>query len=161
MYKVGDLVVYSTHGVCEVMYIGPIDLPMIDKNKKYYTLAPIAKKEQVVYASVENESSVMRSIISKKEAEALLKKIPSIKPAVINNDKERENTYKTIVRSGDLEKIIALMKTLNGRREDRANAGKKVTVLDDKYYKQAENQIIGELSVVLSLDKSEITEYFE
>lgn len=160
MYKVGDLVVYSTHGVCEVIYIGSIDLPMIDKNKKYYTLAPITKREQVVYASVENDSSTMRAVLSKKEANTFLKKIPSIEPAVITNEKERENFYKGIVRSCDLYKIAGLIKTLLERREERENLGKKVTVLDDKYYRQAENQICGELSVVLDIKKEDIISCF-
>lgn len=160
MYKVGDLVVYSTQGVCEVIYIGPIDLPMIDKSKKYYTLEPIAKREQVVYASVDNDTSTMRAVISKKEANDFIKKIPSIDPIVITNEKERENQYKSIVRSCDLYKIAGLIKNLNERKKEREIAGKKVTVLDDKYYRQAETQICGELSVVLGASREDVISYF-
>ena len=42
---------------------------------------------------------------------------------------------------------------------DRIKDGKKVTVVDDRYFKQAEEQLYGELAFVLAKDKKEMSGY--
>lgn len=159
MYKIGELVVYGTYGVCEISNIGSIDLPMIDKTKQYYTLTPYYKREDVVYASVENDSTIMRSVITKEDANALIKQIPDIKETVISNEKERENTYKTTIRTCDVTQLIGIIKTISRRKNERLINGKKVTVLDERYLKQASEQLYGELAVALDMDKADIENY--
>ena len=159
MYKIGDLVVYGTYGVCEVTNIGPIDLPMIDKSKIYYTLTPYYKREDVVYASVDNDSTIMRTVISKKAAKDLVEQIPTIEETVIPSEKEREITYKTSIRSCDVKELVAVIKTIYRRRAERIESGKKVTVLDDRYFKQAQEQLFGELAIALDMEKQQVGEY--
>ena len=74
MYKVDDLVVYGKNGVCRINGIGKIAIS--DSDRLYYTLVPVYKNEEVIYAPVENGKIVMRHIISREEAKALIKRIP-------------------------------------------------------------------------------------
>lgn len=159
MYDIGELVVYGTYGVCEVSNIGSLDLPMIDKSKKYYTLTPYYKREDVVYASVENDSTIMRSVITEKAARELIKQIPEIEETQVASEKEREQTYKTTVRTCDVNKLVGIIKTISRRKNERLESGKKVTVLDERYLKQASEQLYGELAIALNMDKADVEDF--
>ena len=69
MFQVNDVVIYGHHGVCEITEIGKLKMPMADQEKLYYTLRPVYHKESAVYAPVENRKIIMRSVITKEEAE--------------------------------------------------------------------------------------------
>ncbi len=159
MYSVNDMVVYGNQGVCEVINIGTLSMSMVDKKKEYYTLRPYYHKDAAVYVPVDNVTAVMRPVISKKEAEQLIKKIPDIDYAWIVNEQERETQYKTALRTCDCEELIKIIKTLFKRKKSRIDAGKKVTVVDERYFKQAENQLYEELAFALGIDKSDVGDY--
>ncbi|MCR5356039.1 MAG: CarD family transcriptional regulator [Lachnospiraceae bacterium] len=159
MYNVNDMVVYGNQGVCEVVNIGTLSMSMVDKKKMYYTLRPFYHKDAAVYVPVDNVSAVMRPVISKNEAEKLIKKIPDIDYAWIVNEQERETQYKSALRTCDCEELIKIIKTLFRRKKSRIDAGKKVTVVDERYFKQAENQLYEELAFALGIDKGEVSDY--
>lgn len=158
MYNVNDVVVYGNQGVCEVVNIGTLSMSMVDKKKEYYTLRPFYHKDAAVYVPVDNVTTVMRPVISRKEAESLIKRIPDIENAWIINEQERETQYKTALRTCDCEELVKIIKALYKRKKSRIDAGKKVTVVDERYFKQAENQLYEELAYALNIDKSEVGE---
>ena len=51
------------------------------------------------------------------------------------------------------------MKTLYLRKKERVAQGKKVTSLDEKYMKAAENELYSELSMTLGIPKDEMEDY--
>ncbi len=159
MYNVNDVVVYGNQGVCEVVNIGTLSMSMADKKKKYYTLRPFYHKDAAVYVPVDNVTSVMRPVISRKEAESLIKRIPDIENAWIVNEQERETQYKTALRTCDCVELVKIIKTLYRRKKSRIDAGKKVTVVDERYFKQAENQLYEELAYALNIDKSDVSSF--
>ena len=159
MYDVNDVVVYGNQGVCEVVSVGTLSMSMVDKKKKYYTLRPFYHQDAAVYVPVDNVTAVMRPVITKKEAEQLIKKIPDIDYAWITNEQEREDQYKSALRTCDCEELVKMIKTLTKRKKSRIEAGKKVTVVDERYFKQAENQLFEELAYALNMDKSEISDH--
>lgn len=67
MFQVDEMIIYGKHGVCKVIARGKIDMPMIDKNKEYYTLLPCREKAAVVYAPVENNKIIMRYVLTPEE----------------------------------------------------------------------------------------------
>lgn len=42
---------------------------------------------------------------------------------------------------------------------DRIKDGKKVTVVDERYFRQAEEQLYGELGFVMDMDRNGVGEY--
>lgn len=161
MFAVGDYIIYGNHGVCRVDKIGTVSLSMADKNKEYYTLCPIYKNDALVYAPVENPKSVIRPILTKEEAEELINEIPSLDIVWIGNDKEREVQYKAALRSCDCKELFRIIKTLYQRKMDRIKDGKKVTVVDERYFRQAEEQLYGELAFVMGMEKDCVAEYLK
>lgn len=159
MFAVNDYIVYGNHGVCKVENIGTVSLAMVDKNKVYYTLRPVYKNEAVVYAPVENPKSVIRPVLTKEDADKLIEEIPSLESVWIGNEKERELQYKAALRSCDCRKLIRIIKTLYQRKVDRIKDGKKVTVVDERYFRQAEDQLYGELAFAMSMERNQVGEY--
>ena len=71
MYCVGDIVIYGTQGICKVDAIGPLPMSFADKKRQYYTLRPYYSPEMVIYAPMDNQAIVMRSPLTREQAEDL------------------------------------------------------------------------------------------
>ena len=156
MFQVNEMIVYGKHGICKVVAKGKLDMPMIDKNKEYYTLLPYKEKASVVYAPVENNKTVMRYVLSSEEVNSLLKEVPTLEEIWITNDREREACYRETLGRCDCRELIRILKTLYLRRQFRLESGKKTTAVDEKYFHLAEEQLYGELCFVLEKTKDEI-----
>lgn len=159
MFQVNDVVIYGHHGVCEITNVGTLKMPMADQEKLYYTLRPVYHKESAVYAPVENRKIIMRSVITKEEAEELIKRIPEIETVWILNEKAREVQFKEALHTCDCEELIKIIKTLYQRKKQRIESGKKVTVVDEKYFRQAEDKLYEELAFVLGMEKRDVSTY--
>ena len=159
MFQINDVVIYGHHGVCEIIEVGTLLMPMADKEKLYYTLRPVYRRESVVYAPVENRKIIMRPVISKEEAQKLIKRIPEIETAWIVNEKAREFQFKEALHTCDCEELIKIIKTLYQRKQQRIESGKKVTVIDEKYFRQAEDKLYEELAYVLGMEKRKVGTY--
>ena len=131
MFQVNDVVIYGHHGVCEITNVGTLKMPMADQEKLYYTLRPVYHKESSVYAPVENRKIVMRSVITKEEA----------------------------MQPCDCEELVKIIKTLYLRKQQRLGSGKKVTVVDEKYFRQAEDKLYEELAYALGMEKKQVGTY--
>ena len=94
MYEVGDLIVYGRTGICEVTEITTLKMDGVPKDKLYYILRPVREKHGKVFTPVDNEKIVMRKVISKEEAEELIREIPKIEGLWIGSEKQREEKYK-------------------------------------------------------------------
>lgn len=161
MFQVKDVVIYGHHGVCEITEIGTLKMPMADREKLYYTLRPVYHRDSAVYAPVENRRIIMRPIISKEEAERLIRHIPEIETVWIVNEKAREVQYKEALQSCDCVELVKIIKTLYYRKQQRLESGKKVTVVDEKYFRQAEDKLYEELAYVLNMGKNQVSEYIK
>jgi len=159
MFQIGDIIIYGSQGVCTVEKIGQLDISPKIKDKLYYTLKPLYHHDTVFYVPVEFEKSVLRAIISTEEAKQLISEIKDIPTVWIQSEKEREQQYKQALRTCDCKELVRVIKTLYERKKSRIKDGKKVTALDEKYFRQAEEQLYGELSVVLGIEKSKVAEY--
>lgn len=159
MYEVNDVIVYGKNGICKVVEIGPVALSMADRKKEYYTLRPIYQHEAVIYVPVDNSKTIMREVISKEEAKQLITEIPEIDTVWITNEKEREAQYRSAIATCDCRELVKIIKTLYERKKSRLKDGKKVTVVDERYFRAAEEQLYGELAYALEIDKAQVADY--
>ena len=159
MFQVNDVVIYGHHGVCEITKIGKLKMPMADQERMYYTLRPVYHKESAVYAPVENRRIVMRPVITKDAANDLIAKIPQIETVWIINEKAREVQFKESLQTCDCVELVKMIKTLYVRKQQRIVNGKKVTVVDEKYFRQAEDKLYEELAFALGMEKSKVSQY--
>lgn len=159
MFKVGDLVIYGNSGVCRVVEIGKPPLSGIPDGQDYYTLAPYYSEKSMIFTPCDNDRVVMRPIVSRDEAQELVNNVPRIDCLVITDEKKREDCYKEVIRSGDPEKFVSIIKTIHVRKQQRLSEGKKVTASDEKYFQMAEEKLYGELAIALNIEKNTVRDY--
>lgn len=159
MFQVNDVVIYGNHGVCRITAIGTLAMSMADRHKTYYTLRPVYQQTAVIYAPVDNPKTIMRKIISREEAEELIKEVPLIESVWIVNEKEREFQYKAALQTCDCRELVKIIKTLYLRKKSRIQNGKKVTAVDEKYFRLAETQLYEELAYTLQMEKEQVAPY--
>ncbi|MDD2238885.1 MAG: hypothetical protein PHH51_03290 [Bacilli bacterium] len=138
MYKINDVVVYI-RDVCKISDV--------DNKSKYYTLIPINDKSLTIKIPFNNDK--VRGLITKKEVEAIIKKIPQIELIDFNNDKMVEREYKKLLHSNEHENLIKIIKTTYLRNQDRINQNKKASEKDSSFFNIAEKLLYNEFAVVL------------
>lgn len=161
MFSVGDYIVHGRNGVCKVEDITHIDVSGADKNKLYYQLVPMKSEDSKIFYPVDSDKVVMRAILSKSEVENLLEGIKDIEPVYIENDRQREAVYKEAIASCDCRKLIEIIKTLHIRERERMAEGKRMTFIDDKYLKEAKNNLHEEFSIALGMEKILMEDYIK
>lgn len=154
MFKKGDFVVNSNNGICEIVDI--VTMNMSGTSKDYFQLVPINEQTAKVYIPVDTADSRIRHAMNKDDAWALIDSISEIDETYIENEKEREKTYKEAINSREPKRLVGIIKTLYLRKRERLEAGKKNTAVDDRYFKLAENQLHGELAFALQVEKTEV-----
>lgn len=159
MYNIGEFVVYGRTGICEVAEITTMKMAGVPKDKLYYILTPCKDKSGKIFTPVENDKVVIRPVITKEEAEALLNQIPEIPELWIPNEKQREAKYKESMRTCECVEWIKIIKTLYVRKQSRLAQGKKITTTDERYLKMVESSLHSELSMALGIPENEMEEY--
>lgn len=159
MFQVNSYIVYGSNGVCKILEIGIPAIHGIDKSKRYYTLQPLYSNGSLIYTPVDNRNTVMREVISRKEALHLINDIPNIEIIQIPNDKLRDSLYKEILKKSDCRDLIKLIKTIYLKNQQRLTEGKKIGSFETKYLHDAEGCLFGELSIPLGISKDEMVEY--
>ena len=157
MFKIGDYVAHYKEGVCEVVNIGKIDMGSSDK--EYYTLKPVYDAGGTVYTPVDNKRDQIRKLITKEEAENLIKEMPKIDIIGVTNEKQREGMYKNALLHNQCREWISLIKTTYGRYKKRLLAGKKTINVDERYMSSAEKFLYGELAVVMEIPRDKVSGY--
>lgn len=159
MFETGDYVVYGHNGICQVMGVTTMDMPGIQKDRLYYILRPEGQKEGKIFTPVDNDKMVLRKVMKKEEAEALIAEIPLIDILEVTDDKRREEMYKECIKSCECRELIRIIKTIYLRKQERLSQGKKVTAVDERYLKMAEDNLYSELSILLGVPKNKMVEY--
>lgn len=159
MFDIGEFVVYGNKGVCEVIKIGPIDIPGMLSDREYYTLSQVYTRGSTIFVPVDKEDSGLRKTLTQSEARNILEEIKDYKPVWIQNDKEREASFTEALRKADTKTLLKMIIMLNNRREKRLADGKKATSTDERYFHAAEDILYGELGVAFDKDKEEIKDF--
>lgn len=160
VFQVGDYVICSNKGVCEVENITVLNISGVDREKEYYILKPLYSTGSTVYVPVDSQKDhTMRKVLERTEAERLIGTIPEIPLLVITNDKMTEQMYKDCMKSNDCAELVKLIKTIHQRKQKRIQAGRKVTAVDAKYSHLAEENLYGELAVALDVSREEVSGY--
>ena len=155
MYSIGDKIIYGENGVCTVEKIEPLSMSGAPKDKLYYYLSPLVGSG--TYFAPVDTGIFMRSVMSRDEAEALIDAMPGIAPAVCNDNRFNhvDAFYKELFRQHSCEALVAIVKGLRQRREERKTKSSRA----EATMKRAKDMLHGELSVALDMDFGEVEEY--
>lgn len=159
VFKKGEYVVCGSKGVCLVEDITTLEIPGVDKEREYYILKPVYVAGSTVYLPVDTTKESIRRILSREEANELIQVIPEIPLITITNDKMLEQEYRIGILSNNCKEWIKIIKTIYLRKQKRMEAGRKVTAVDTKYFRLAEDNLYGELSVSLGMSREDVESY--
>ena len=159
MFEVGEYVVCGSKGVCVVEKITTLDIAGVDKERKYYILKPKYQKGSTVYVPVDSPKDSLRPVIGREEAQRLVDGIPDVPLLIITSEKLSEQIYKECLRSGSCKEWARIIRIIWLRKQERQQAGRKVTAVDARYFQMAEDSLYGELAVALNLSRDEVEDY--
>ena len=160
MFKENDLVMYGATGVCRVRSIGRPDFAREDDDKLYYFLEPLYQSG-IIYAPVDNQKVVMRSIISADDAKAMLKNIDDVKGAEIvpGSMQHLSQQYQSLIESYSSECLLSLAKSIYRKNLEAEKNRKKLGQIDKRFMKKTEDLVFGEFAAALGEDREEIADY--
>ena len=160
MFKVNDYVMYGITGVCEILDIKKEELRNKEK-KDYYVLKPVYSSNTIIKIPVDNMKISMRKIHSKAEVDYIINSIPNEKSVLIDDEKERNEKFKSMLKSGECNEWIQLIKSIYENKRYRKSVGKKLGKGDDEIMKTAERLINEEFATILNISPEEVNAYIE
>lgn len=156
LFNIGDVIVYGAQGVCK---IDGFQTKQIGKEEfEYYVLKPVYNENATVFVPIDNQALVakMRSVLTKPQVEELAHKVSQISPVLVKNDNDKREQYKTILASGDCEKLISLIKTIRFERDERRQNGKKLNMNDEQTLRKAEILLYNEFGFVYGVEPEKV-----
>lgn len=99
--------------------------------------------------------------MSREEAEELVALIPtiSVEPFHTGRLQELSEHYRSIIGTHSTTDLVEIIKSVYSKKREAEAAGRRVSQLDDRYMKLAEELLHGELSVALDIPKDEVKDY--
>ena len=151
MFQVNDVIIYGNQGVCKIAAIE--EKSISGAKREYFVLRPIKDQGSTIYAPTDNAlvRNKMRRLLTVCEINHLIDSMPDEKPVWIDNVNERKECYKNLLASGDHSAIIQMIKSIYAHKKEREAAGKRLHVMDEHFFKDAEQILYNEFQYVLNL----------
>lgn len=160
MFKVNDVILYGTQGVCR---IADIEEKSISGTKReYFVLKPVRDQASTIYAPTDNAQVLqkMRRLLTADEINQLIDSMPDEKIEWIANVNDRKEAYKQILAGGNHLELIQMIKSIYAQKKEREAIGKNLHMSDDRFFKDAEQILYNEFQYVLKLNsKEELMQY--
>ena len=109
MYKVGDLIIYGSTGVCRIADITARNSKGVEQEQLFYVLA-LLYQNCTIFIPINNTKIFMRSIITKNDAERLIDMIPTIRAEAYHNRSISQLTehYRESLKTHDCSDLLEL-----------------------------------------------------
>jgi len=160
MYESGDLVVYGNTGVCRVEQVVRPYTRGAEREKDFYQLNPLYQ-DGVIYTPVEGGKVPMRPVMSAEEARGLIDRIPSVQaePCRERTLQLLAQRYQSALSSGSCLDLLKLTMSVHAKRREAEERNRRLGAVDEKYGRQAERLLFGELAVALHISMDEVRPY--
>ncbi len=129
---------------------------IIEKEDGYYKLVPV--NDTSIKYKVPVDSNFLKKVITKEEIDRLLLEIPEINTIDLG-EKQIEQEYKELMKSGTHEDLVKIIKTSYLRNQIRILNNKRISEIDDEYFRRAEKYLYEEIGIVLNLSFEDTKEY--
>ena len=155
MFKINDVIIYGTQGVCEIVGIEEKTISGVTKN--YFVLKPMKDQGATIYAPTDNAHVLkkMRRLLTVEEINGLIDSMPDEQTGWISNVNERKECYKNLLANGDHAALIQMIKAVYAHKKEREAAGKRLHMMDEHFFKDAEQILYNEFQYVLKLDSKD------
>ena len=155
MFAIGDLIIYSAHGICKIDDI--CEKTVSGVTRTYYILHPMENNHQLTISTpVDNDKVVMLELIHKEEATDILKSFKN--PGIQWTDKPnlRLTLYSDIINTGNRKEIAKVVNTLMRKQMEAELNEKKLYEQDRKLLNSTQNILFKELAISMNSSFAEI-----
>lgn len=155
MFEINDVIIYGTQGVCKIVDIEEKIISGAKKN--YFVIKPICDNGATIFAPTDNAFVLkkMRRLLSKVEIDSLIDAMPNENAIWIQNDNERKDLYKKILAGGDHMEMMKMIRAVYAHKQEREAEGKRLHMIDERFFKDAEHILYNEFQYVLQLGSKE------
>lgn len=159
-FKIGDLIIYGETGVCRVLDI--VEKDFLGEVQNCYKLEPVYQS-CTIFTPADNESVFMRPILTFDQAEKLVSEIESVEAVTFNAASPRllSEEYDKIVKLHDCIELVRLTKSIYHKKQKTLQQKRKLSAIDERFLKKAEDLLFGELAASLKIEKASVLAYIE
>lgn len=155
MFAPGELIYCGRRGVCRVEGIDEID------GRSYYHLEPLYYT-CTIYTPVDGKV-FMRPVMTRAEAEALIELIPNVEAPPVQSKAMRELTerYQAKINTHEAAELLAMLMSIHAKKQQLQMEKKKLGAIDERFMKEGEALLFGELAAALDLQPQEVPRYIQ
>lgn len=158
MYQENDYVMHRNNGLCKVIGTGYPEFAGMKSDSICYILENQRSKGKL-YTPIESCDKILRPVMDMAQAEELVNRLPGIEVITEENDKLREAAYRKALHEEGYVGWAKIIKTAYEKRAARMKIGKKTTMVDRKYEKQAQDYLYDELAYVYQIPRDSVEDY--
>lgn len=160
MFQVNDYVVYGSTGVCKLVDICQENFGGRN-SREYYVLSPVYGNQMDIFIPTDKEDAPLRPILSRQQVMALIHSMPAVKSEWIADDSYRKAIFGEIIQSGELDRIIQLIKIIFDRKVELEHSGKRLGNTETELLKQAEKILHHEFAFALDLEPDQVLPFIQ
>ena len=155
MFAPGELIYCGRRGVCRVEGIDEID------GRSYYHLEPLYYT-CTIHTPVDGKV-FMRPVMTRAEAEALIELIPNVEAPPVQSKAMRELTerYQAKINTHEAAELLAMLMSIHAKKQQLQMEKKKLGAIDERFMKEGEALLFGELAAALDLQPQEVPRYIQ
>ena len=161
MFQPGELVFYGNTGVCRGEEVTRLNQAGPDRERLYYRLKPL-QQDGIIYTPVEHNGKVtIRPVMTRAEAEDLTDRIPDL-PAEAYHSATLQSLaqhYQEIVGTHSGQALLELMRSIYTKRAQAEANKRRLGMVDERFFKQAERLLYGELAAALGIPEDQVEDY--
>ncbi len=156
-YEVGEYVIYSSLGICQVIQNDAHVSLAGDENELYYILAPIEKRLGKAYVP-HSRSVELRHTLNKEEALRSLDMVFDLEPDTFQDTNSHlvQEHFRELIRSNDFLSLLLVCKSMHARIQEQESKKHGASLTYKKLLDDAQRRIYGELSIVLNIEIEEV-----
>lgn len=162
VFENGEYVVYGKVGVCRVVDRRTMRFGGAESGE-YYFLAPQDDPRSLVYVPCDNGELMarLRPLMKKEEIDAMLRSVSDEQVDWIEERNERSTAFRRILAQGDRRQIVRLIRCLNQKKQERIQAGKKLSNTDEVLLQACVRLVDEEFSLALGIPRAQVGSYIQ
>ena len=157
MFEINEAVIHYREGLSTIIGINKLN------GVDYFLLRVNKANAETIYVPIDTACNIIRPIMNEKEADAILKYIKGIKKEFNPNTKQRRDSYKRRLSSGEVKEIAYLYKQLGYYYQagGENNTEIKLGQVDVEMLSTAKNILLDELTLSYKVNREDIDKFIE
>lgn len=156
VFRIDQLVIHKREGLAKIISSSLIG------DKEYFILKAQRGDGESIYVPANGEFNIIRPIMTIEEADKILNYMSKVKKEYTSNTKQRRDTYKRLLNSGETKDIAFLsmqLRIYEKSNKDVENPDMKLGIMDIDMLEKATNILMDELALVFEKPRENIREF--